>query len=289
MDTETRHPYLLHLARVAEAEAASPHRQWTPNDGPMPSVFLSHGAPPLFEDADWMSRLHDWARSMPKPKAILIVSAHWESAPLMLSAANPADLVYDFGGFPRMYYEMRYDTPDGSALASQVAGSLDGLPLFQHPRRGLDHGAWVPLKAMYPAADVPVLQLSLPTEDGPELLSLGRRLATLRQQGVLVVGSGHMTHGLRYVDWHDPNSVPSWSSEFDAWADEALQRGDLDELMAFRDRAPGMPYSHPTAEHFLPLLVAAGAAGDSALTATTVVDGYLIGLSKRSVQFNEKP
>ena len=174
-------------------------------------------------------------------KAVLVVSAHWESAPLSITSTQPTELVYDFGGFDPLYYRMRYDTPDAGELARQVVGVLpQGEPVHEHRRRGLDHGAWVPLKVMYPAADVPVLQLSIPTHDSTRLLALGERLRALREEGVLVVGSGFMTHGLPYVDWHRARrSVPGWSSEFDAWAADALARGDVEELAHFRTRAPG--------------------------------------------------
>jgi 4,5-DOPA dioxygenase extradiol len=180
---------------------------------------------------------------------------------------------------------MRYDTPDATDLARQVAGLLPGgEPVHQHPRRGLDHGAWVPLKIMYPAADVPVLQLSMPTEDPDRLLELGRRLRPLREQGVLVVGSGHMTHGLPFIDWRNLDRVPGWSADFDAWAADALARADVDELARFRTAAPGMPYAHPTVEHFTPLFVALGAATDPAAPVTTTLDGFTLTLSRRSFQ-----
>lgn len=279
------HPLARHLRHAAETEAAARHRGWTPQDGPMPSLYISHGAPSLFEDPGWLADLHKWARELPKPKAILIVSAHWESAPLAItSAAAGTPLVYDFGGFDPLYHRLRYPTPDASGLARQVLATLpDGERAHEH-RRGLDHGAWVPLKAMYPAADIPVLQLSIPTHDATRLLALGARLRPLREQGVLVVGSGFMTHGLRYIDWHDPSAVPGWSAEFDAWAAEALDRGDLDELAGFRHRAPGMPYAHPTVEHFTPLFVTLGAATDPTAPVTTTIGGYFMGLAKRSFQ-----
>jgi len=279
-----QHPFAGHL-RNAAAER-SPHALWTPEDGALPSLYISHGAPPLFEDAGWMRELHGWARSLPKPRAILIVSAHWESAPLSITSTQPGtELVYDFGGFAPLYYRMRYDTPDASELAQQVVGVLpDTETLHEHRTRGLDHGAWVPLKVMYPDADVPVLQLSIPTHDSTRLLELGRRLRPLREQGVLVVGSGFMTHGLPFVDWHHPDRVPGWSAEFDAWAADALSRGDVDQLAAFRTRAPGMPYAHPTVEHFTPLFVTLGAATDPERPVTTTVDGYFLGLAKRSFQ-----
>jgi len=281
-----RHPFSDHLDRVAALEAASPHAVWTPDDGPLPSLYVSHGAPPVFEDPEWMAQLHGWARRMPKPTAVLIVSAHWESAPLSLSSSRAGTgLVYDFSGFDPMYERMRYDTPDAGALARQVVSVLpDTETVHEHRDRGLDHGAWVPLKVMYPGADVPVLQLSIPTHDTTRLLALGARLRPLREQGVLVIGSGFLTHGLPYVDWRRPDRVPGWSSEFDAWAADALARGDVDELAHFRTRAPGMPYAHPTVEHFTPLFVTLGSATDPEAPVTTAIDGYFVGLAKRSFQ-----
>ncbi|XVU30279.1 dioxygenase family protein [Actinoplanes sp. CA-054009] len=279
---DSTHPFRRHLDRVA---TLGPHRAWTPADGPMPSLYLSHGAPPTFEDAAWMRQLHDWARDLPRPTAILIVSAHWESAPLALSSSRAnSDLVYDFGGFSPVYYRMRYDTPDAGDLARQVT-ALMPQTVHEHHNRGLDHGAWVPLKIMYPEADRPVLQLSIPTHDAGTLLALGERLRPLREQGVLVVGSGFMTHGLQFLTRAMlAGHVPGWSSDFDQWAADALTRGDVDELAAFRDRAPGMPYAHPTVEHFTPLFVTLGAATDPTGPVRTAIDGYSMGFAKRSFQ-----
>jgi 4,5-DOPA dioxygenase extradiol len=282
-----RHPFAAHLRRAAAVEQVDPHRLWTPEDGALPSLYLSHGAPMLFEMGDWMTQLHDWARSLPKPKAVLIVSAHWESAPLSISSTRASELVYDFGGFDPLYYSMRYDTPEATSLARQVAALMpDTEPVHEHASRGLDHGAWVPLKIMYPDADVPVLQLSMPTHDSTRLLALGERLRTLREEGVLVVGSGYMTHGLPFLtrEMFAGQVVPGWSSDFDAWAAEALDRGDVDELARFRSSAPGMPYAHPTVEHFTPLFVTLGAAADPTAPVTTTIDGYALGLAKRSFQ-----
>jgi 4,5-DOPA dioxygenase extradiol len=282
------HPFAQHLRRVAALEAADPHRPWTPTDGALPSLYLSHGGGPMpLQSPDWLNPLHDWARSLPKPKAILVVSAHWESAPLSVSAVRPDELVYDFGGFDPLYYTVRYDTPDATDLAGEVAALMpDTDQAHQHTSRGLDHGAWVPLKIMYPAADVPVVQLSLPTEDPDRLLALGERLRALREQGVLVVGSGHMTHGLPFLtrEMFTQNKVPGWSSDFDSWAAEALDRGDVAELARFRTAAPGMPYAHPTVEHFTPLFVTLGAATDPTAPVVTTLDGYGFGLSRRSFQ-----
>ncbi|CAN5312663.1 class III extradiol ring-cleavage dioxygenase [soil metagenome] len=279
------HPFAAHLERARAAEAAAPHQVWTPEDGALPALYISHGAPPLFEHPLWMTEFHTWARSLPKPRAILIVSAHWESAPLSITSVTPTELVYDFGGFHPMYFKMRYDTPDATDLGRAVASLMpDGQQLHEHRSRGLDHGAWVPLKVMYPDADIPVLQLSLPTHDSAALLKIGERLKVLRESGVLVIGSGYMTHGLPYLDWSKPDAVPGWSSEFDLWAAQALASGDLDELAKFRTSAPGMPYAHPTVEHFTPLFVTLGAAADPTAAPTTTIDGYAMGLAKRSFQ-----
>ena len=270
------------------APAARDRRLWTPDDGPMPALYLSHGAPPLFDDAPWIRELFAWAQALPRPAAILIVSAHWESAPLSLSASAPGTpLVYDFAGFDRRYFEMTYPTPDAGALAARVAAAMpDGEPVHQHASRGLDHGAWVPLKVMYPDGDVPVLQLSMPTHDPARLLDIGRRLRPLRREGVLVIGSGFMTHGLPYLtrEMVVDGAVPSWSADFDQWAADALARGDVDTLAGYRSKAPGLPYAHPTVEHYTPLFVTLGAATDAERPVQTTIEGYFIGLSKRSFQ-----
>lgn len=251
----------------------------------MPALYIGHGAPPLLDDPVWSSQLSALAGDIARPKAILIVSAHWEAAPVMLSASR-APLVYDFGGFDPKYYRMTYETPDASALAEQVTKLLPG-EVHQHTSRGLDHGAWVPLKIMYPDADIPVLQMSLPTSEPERLLDLGRRLRALRDEGVLVIGSGFLTHGLPFLtDWRIDASVPGWSADFDAWAGEALQRGDVDELAAYTSKAPGMPYAHPTVEHYTPLFVTLGVATDPTTPGDQVIDGFWMGLSKRSLLVN---
>jgi 4,5-DOPA dioxygenase extradiol len=266
---------------------ARAQRPWTPGDAALPALYLSHGAPPLFDDGPWLRQLFEWAQTLPKPTSILIVSAHWESAPLALSAsAAHTPLVYDFGGFHPRYYAMTYDTPDAGALARRVAAAMpDSEPVHEHPGRGLDHGAWVPLMAMYPLGDIPVQQLSMPTHDPARLLDLGARLRPLREEGVLVIGSGFMTHGLPFVTREMLYGVvPTWSSEFDEWVAGALARGDVDELAAFRHRAPGMPYAHSTVEHFTPLFVALGAADRADHGVDTTIEGYMMGFSKRSFQ-----
>ncbi len=251
----------------------------------MPALYIGHGAPPLLDDPTWSGELATWAGSLPRPRAILIVSAHWESAPVSLSASH-APLVYDFGGFDPKYYKLTYETPDATALAQRIAKLMPANePVHQHASRGLDHGAWVPLRIMYPEADIPVLQMSLPTHDPVRLLALGERLKPLRDEGVLIVGSGFLTHGLPFLtDWRLDAKAPGWSQDFDAWAGEALARGDVDELANFKTRAPGMPYAHPTVEHYTPLFVTLGAATTPDEPGIQTIDGFWLGLSKRSLQ-----
>ncbi|NBR62289.1 MAG: dioxygenase [Actinobacteria bacterium] len=253
----------------------------------LPALYISHGAPPLLDDELWMSQLATWAKELPKPKGIVIVSAHWESAPITISAtAANTPLIYDFGGFSPKFYNMTYGTPDATWLGDLVAKLMpDNEPLRRHETRGLDHGAWVPLKVMYPDADIPVIQLSMPTHDPEKLLELGARLYPLREQGVLVIGSGFMTHGLPFIrDWRVEADAPMWSAEFDAWAKEALARGDIETLVRYRETAPGMPYAHPTVEHFTPLFITLGASTNPEQIAQTKIDGYFMGLAKRSIQ-----
>ena len=251
----------------------------------MPALYIGHGAPPLLDDPIWSGQLAQWAEDLPRPKAILIVSAHWESAPVMLSA-NGAPLVYDFGGFAPRYYQMTYETPDATALAQRVAAMMPSSePVHQHTSRGLDHGAWVPLRIMYPAGDIPVLQMSLPTSDPTRLLELGKRLRPLRDEGVLIIGSGFLTHGLPFLtEFRIDAAAPGWSTDFDAWAADAMRRGDVDALANYKAEAPGMPYSHPTVEHYTPLFVTLGAATDPEEPGEQVIDGFWMGLSKRSLQ-----
>lgn len=260
---------------------------WSPDRGRLPSVFLSHGAPPLFDNSEWIESLAAWADSMPTPRGILIVSAHWESAPIALSSPHAgAGLVYDFGGFDPFYYSMQYATPDASWLASIVEGLLpDGEPVIAPTNRGLDHGAWVPLKVMYPAADVPVIQMSIPTHDPQRLMKIGRSLRELRDHGVLVIGSGFTTHGLPFLtsDNFFAGAIPGWSRDFDAWAAELLGSGDVDSLADY-STAPGMPLAHPTVEHLSPMFVTLGAADAPDIGVDTTVEGFMWGLSRRSFQ-----
>lgn len=251
----------------------------------MPALYIGHGAPLLLDDPIWSSEIAAITKKFEKPKAILIVSAHWESAPISISSATAGTpLVYDFGGFAQKFYEMTYETPDATALAARIAAMMpDNEPLHES-HRGLDHGAWVPLKIMYPNADIPVLQMSMPTSDPGKLIQIGKRLQPLRDEGVLIIGSGFMTHGLPFLrDWSINAAVPGWSSDFDQWAADALSRGDVDALASYKDLAPAVKYAHPTVEHFTPLFVTLGAATNPESISETLVEGFWMGLSKRSL------
>lgn len=253
----------------------------------MPVLYLSHGAPPLADDELWTSQLAGWAARLPRPKAVLMVSAHWESAPVTLSATRTVPLLYDFQGFPERYRQVRYPAPGAPGLAERVRRLLSGPGDRVHdaPERGLDHGAYVPLVEMYPDADVPVLQMSMPTLGPAELLRLGRRLAPLRDEGYLIVGSGFFTHNLSDLRWGaGVDEAPRWSAEFDAWGREALERGDIDELLDFARKAPAGRTAHPRSEHFAPLFVTLGAVEAELARQRTVIDGFWAGLAKRSLQ-----
>ncbi len=258
----------------------------------MPLLYLSHGAPPLADDERWRGELATWAAGLPRPRSILVVSAHWEAAPIAVSSTSgDTPLLYDFWGFPQKYYEVTYDAPGAPALASSVRGLLaaDGAHVVQDASRGLDHGAYVPLVEMYPEADIPTLQLSLPTLDPRRLFALGQRLAPLRDEGTLIVGSGFTTHNLR---WFNPaagadSAAPAASREFDHWAAEAMAAGDVDGLLDFLQVAPAAREAHPRTEHWAPLYVTLGAAAASGgVNNDSVIDGFWYGLSKRSWQFS---
>nr|WP_122263482.1 class III extradiol ring-cleavage dioxygenase [Ornithinimicrobium cerasi] len=258
----------------------------------MPILYLSHGAPPLADDDVWTRQLADWSAALPRPRNILMVSAHWENAPLSLSATRGTQpLVHDFWGFPEKYYSVTYDAPLAPDLAADVQGLVGDLVpggVGRDETRGLDHGAYVPLVEMFPEADVPVVQMSMPTLDPRQLFELGSRLAPLRDQGTLIVGSGFTTHNLA---WFNPRlgadvTPPTPSSEFDHWAAEALERGDVDAVLDFENQAPAAREAHPRTEHWAPLYLALGAADASGgVDSDSVIDGFWYGLSKRSWQF----
>jgi 4,5-DOPA dioxygenase extradiol len=254
--------------------------------GRFPTIFLAHGSPLLLDDEAWVAELAGWAQALPWPKAVLMISAHWLEAPITLGATRTVPLVYDFYGFPDRYYQVTYPAPGAPDLARRVRELLAPTgPLGAETERGLDHGAYVPMVAMYPKADVPVLQVSLPTLDPPELFEIGRLLAPLRDEGVLIVGSGFLSHNLRLIDWSGKAPVPAWAKEYDHWIEDVLRRRDVDALMNYRTRAPGVDLALPTHEHFVPVVAAMGAAAEEHVAFP--ITGFLKGspLTRRSVQF----
>ncbi len=235
----------------------------------MPSLFLSHGAPTLpLTDTPARAFLTQLGRKLERPKAILVVSAHWETAVPTVSAVDRNETIHDFRGFPRALYEMRYPAPGSPLFAASVSEKLRaaGFDCRIDQRRGLDHGAWVPLLLMYPQADIPVQQLSVQPRLGPlHHLHVGQALAPLRQEGVLIIGSGSFTHDLSEFRGHGQNDpAPDWVNSFADWFHTALTNCQAGDLLDYRRRAPFATKNHPTEEHLLPLYVALGAAGSNA-------------------------
>ncbi len=232
-----------------------------------PSLYISHGSPMLaLEPGASGPALARLAAEMPKPEAIVIVSAHWESNELLVSGNPRPETWHDFGGFPKALFEVQYPAPGDSQLAAEVVELLkaNNLPARIDPKRPFDHGVWVPLSLMYPQADIPVVQVSLPTCGGPALQTrVGHALASLRQHGVLLIGSGSITHNLRELDWHaGPESVEPWAKAFRDWMIEKLAANDEAALHDYRQQAPNAVRNHPSDEHLLPLYFARGAGGE---------------------------
>jgi len=236
---------------------------------PLPSLFLSHGAPTLpLTDTPARSFLAEFSGRLARPKAILVISAHWETSVPTLNAVDRNQTIHDFGGFPRPLYALQYPAPGSPAVAARVCDLLraSGIDSRIDRSRGLDHGAWVPLLLMYPQADIPVLQLSVQPHLGPaHHLRIGRALASLRREGVLIIGSGSLTHDLSEFRGHGPNDpAPDWVNAFADWFDSALSTGRTEDLLDYRRQAPFAVKNHPSEEHLLPLYAALGAAGESA-------------------------
>ena len=235
----------------------------------LPALFLSHGAPTLpLDDVPAREFLQGLGQELQRPQAILVASAHWETEVPKLGAAERPETIHDFRGFPPELFQMRYPAPGAPELAERASDLLcaAGIRSRLDPRRGLDHGAWVPLLLMYPDADIPVVPLSVQPHLGPaHHVQVGRALAPLRDEGVLVLGSGSFTHDLsrfrgQALDAEPPADVQAFGS----WFEKALTEGRTCDLMTYRTRAPSAAQQHPTEEHLLPLYVALGAGGKGA-------------------------
>jgi 4,5-DOPA dioxygenase extradiol len=255
----------------------------------MPIIFVAHGAPTLATNPVKGADLVRWAKRLPKPKAILAVSAHWEQTPPSTGTEDTRDLVYDFYGFPPELYALQYRAPGSPNLAAEVRDRLEsqGTEVGSERERGWDHGVWVPLLHLFPHAEIPVLQLSLPSRFAPhEIYALGGALADLRHRGVLIMASGVLVHNLRTIDYHEREPTPKWAQDFDRWCARCLEDEDHQTLMDFERASPRFRQAHPTAEHFTPVLIAAGAASVDAAPATFPVTGFeYASLSRRCVQF----
>lgn len=232
----------------------------------LPSLFISHGSPMLaLQPGASGPALARLAATLPRPKAIVVMSAHWESRELLVSASPAPETWHDFGGFPRELFAVQYPAPGDPALAQQIVELLaaDGLPARLDHQRPFDHGTWVPLSLMYPTADIPVVQVSLPSHMGPTLQTrIGQALRSLREQGVLLIGSGSITHNLGELDWRaGPESIEPWAREFRDWVVDKLDTQDEAALHDYRRQAPHAVRSHPSDEHLLPLYFARGAGG----------------------------
>lgn len=235
--------------------------------GALPVVFISHGSPMVAVEEDaYTAALGRLGESLPGPQSILVVSAHWESpAPVRVGRAARPETLHDFGGFPDLLYALRYPCPGNPGLAGEVVSMLSdaGIRSVGDERRGLDHGAWVPLRHAFPEAEIPVVEVTLPTPRSPaELLRMGQALSPLRSRGVLILGSGGIVHNLRRVRFQEKEApVEPWARSFDEWVRERLEAGDVAGLADYRARAPEAAAAVPTTEHFDPLFVALGAAG----------------------------
>lgn len=230
----------------------------------LPSLFISHGSPMLaLEPGASGPALAGLAGRLPRPRAVLVQSAHWESSELLVSSAAHPATWHDFHGFPSRLYQLDYPAAGDPQLAAEITARLNagGLESQLDEHRPRDHGAWVPLSLLYPAADIPVVQISLPTQRGAAFQHrLGQTLAGLRAEGVLLIGSGSITHNLGLLDWHArPRHVAPWAQAFRDWMVERLMAGDRHALFNYRQLAPFAVRSHPSEEHLLPLFFAMGA------------------------------
>jgi len=235
----------------------------------LPSLFLSHGSPMLaVQDSPAGRFLDRLGADLPRPRAIVVASAHFMApSPTIGAAPNPVT-IHDFGGFPRELYDIQYPADGDPELAADVAGRLSeaGFKPEVFATHGIDHGVWVPLRRMYPQADIPVVPLSVnPAGDAAHHLAVGRALSGLRAEGILVVGSGGFVHNLGDLDWQHPQGpMPPWATAFAGWMRERLAEHDIDSLLDWERQAPHARHAHPTVEHLMPLFVALGAAGDGA-------------------------
>ena len=250
----------------------------------LPSLFVSHGSPMLLLDQVEGRDYSQWGKNLPKPKAILVFSAHWEGDSLAFGEIDThQELIYDFYGFPDELYKIQYPAPGAPWLVEEINTLLGmQIPMKQ---RGLDHGVYVPFVHMWPEANIPMLQISLPqTMSDKDLFEMGQSLAPLRERGVLIIGAGALTHNLRAWNPKLGDEPVEWAKVFDDWIEKTLNENDIDALLNWKTLAPNAELNHPTAEHFRPLFIAAGAGLGETVTFPTTGFSYGI-FTRRSVQF----
>lgn len=248
---------------------------------PLPTLFVSHGAPTFaLEPGKAGAALKAWAAAHPKPRAIVVVSPHWMTRGLEITTHPHPETIHDFGGFPRALYALRYPAPGAPGLAVSIIAKLadQGLTVTANPERGWDHGVWTVLMNLYPAADIPVAQISLPATANPKaFLQLGEALASLREEGILIVASGCITHNL-YEFRQGMGRAEPYAVAFMDWFAEEIAAGHLNRLLAYRRLAPEAARAHPTDEHLLPIFVAMGAAGSQWQQAERIAGGVDFGV-----------
>ncbi|KAK9673248.1 hypothetical protein RND81_12G155600 [Saponaria officinalis] len=261
------------------------------------TFYISHGSPMLSIDESLPARhfLKGWKQYdfAEIPKSILIISGHWDTDEPSVTAVNgPSDTIYDFYGFPDPMYKLKYPAPGAPDLAKRVQELLMGSGFKRvhvDKKRGLDHGAWVPLMLMFPEADIPVCQLSVQSrKDGTHHFNVGRALAPLKEEGVLIIGSGSATHNLRDIH-RNSNGVATWAEEFDSWLENALTSGRYQDVNEYQNKAPNAKRAHPWPDHIYPLHVAVGAAGENAKAELIYRSWELGTLSYASYKFTTTP
>ncbi|MFC5449445.1 dioxygenase family protein [Paenibacillus aestuarii] len=255
----------------------------------MPSYFFAHGAPSIvLEDNAYTQLLKKFKEQTPKPKAIVLFSAHWEEKVQAIGAAETFETIYDFGGFQDELYQMTYPAASDRALSGLVQSlfAKHGIQSVINEKRGLDHGAWAVLKLLYPDADIPVIALSVNRYlSNEQQYQIGQALGELREQDVLIIGSGGTVHNLRKLNWRS-QGVDEWAEQFDNWLQNKLESWDTEALFQYHEQAPYAQEAVPTSEHFIPLLLAMGS-GDANRQAKLVHRSYQYGnLSLSCWQFN---
>lgn len=242
----------------------------------MPAIFVGHGSPMnALEENIYTGAWRQFSASIPKPKAIVAISAHWFTRGTAVTASAAPQTIHDFGGFPQALFDMRYPAPGEPALAAHVRDLLAPVAVQLDHAWGLDHGAWSVLVKMFPAADIPVIQLSIDaTQPHAFQLALGRRLAALRDEGILLIGSGNVVHNLRAMNWG--GTAHDWARRFNDRVRDCLLRGDMESLAGFAEWGDDARLSVPTPEHFLPLLTIAGTKHDDEAV-SIAIDGIEAG------------